>query len=77
MAKQKIYVLRGALEGKQYYLDYVSTDGCSVTFHRNIKRALTFTAEQREHLIAQHGHIRGRWVLLAREQARRTAQEAG
>jgi hypothetical protein len=78
MAKQATYLLRSTFEGVAYYLNNVSANGCNVEFDRRIDHAWRFTGKGRGDLMRDHGHIRGRWVLLDREQKRRAAaQEAG
>lgn len=78
MADQVIYLLRSTSEGVPYYLSNVSPNGCHVEFDRRIDHGWRFTEKERADLTRDHGHIRGRWVLLDREQKRRApAQEPG
>ena len=64
------YLLRSTTKGVAYYLSHVSDDGCNVEFDRRIHYALNFTSEARANLEKKYAHIRGRWVLLDREQQR-------
>lgn len=78
MANTATYLLRSAHKGVAYYLSNVSPNGCNVEFDRRIEHGWRFTAEGRDDLTKRHSHIRGRWVLLDREEKRRaTAQGAG
>jgi hypothetical protein len=73
MTKPATYLLRSMSEGVAYYLSNVSPNGCHVEFDRRIDHGWRFTAAERGKLASDHGHIRGRWVLLEREKKRRAA----
>lgn len=70
------YLLRSTMKGTAYYLSHVSDNGNNVEFDRRINFALTFTQKGRAALVKEHGHIRGRWVLEARELKRIAAVSA-
>ena len=73
MAEPATYLLRSMSEGVAYYLSNVSPSGCHVEFDRRIDHGWRFTAAERDKLAKDHGHIRGRWVLLDREVKRNAA----
>jgi hypothetical protein len=75
MAKPATYLLRSTAEGVPYYLSNVSPNGCHVEFDRRIDHGWRFTEKERADLAQDHGHIRGRWVLLDREEKRRAAAQ--
>jgi len=75
MANPAIYLLRSMHEGVAYYLNNVSPNGCTVEFDWRIEHGRRFTEKERADLTRDHGHIRGRWVLLNREEGRREAAQ--
>jgi len=76
VTKPTIYLLRSTTEGVPYYLSNVSPNGCHVEFDRRIDHGWRFTKQERADLERDHGHIRGRWVLLEREEKRRATDQA-
>jgi hypothetical protein len=75
MTKPATYLLRSTTEGVPYYLSNVSPNGCHIEFDRRIDHGWRFTDKERAELTRDHGHIRGRWVLLDREEKRRAAAQ--
>lgn len=75
----KNFLLRCMSGGVPHYLAYVAADGLEAGFKREPAQALSFDQQQREEFSEKHGHIKGRWVLLANELTRTqiTAKKGG